>query len=158
MSTAQRLTIPLVRKTGNQILAGARRLAPRGSHLSGSGERRPGRNLQHTLRANLGVTPRFVTSMVGSENDYAATVHQGSRPHTIRSSQGRMLRFEWPRGTVLVRGRGGHRGRQLVFYFHSIRHPGNKRPVRYLTTPMHLFGRLNGFRTRSVPVGRSRLP
>jgi hypothetical protein len=105
----------------------------------------------------------FVAERIGSRKDYAATVHQGSSAHAIRA-KGKMLKFEWERGNIrIVTRRGGRRvrgkpGRGRFFYFLKVRHPGNKRPVRYLTTPMHLFGRINGFRTTSRPVGRSRLP
>lgn len=157
---SQKVTIPLVQKTTRQILVGARRLAPHGDHHSGSGERKAGLHLKQSLDAS--VSPgRIITGRVGSNNNYAATVHQGSEAHRIVSSNGRMLRFKWPRGTVQIfaRGRLRHlRKHPLAFYFFSVRHPGNKRPVRYLTTPMHQFGRLNGFITKSGTVSRFRLP
>lgn len=154
---AQKKTTPLVQKTARQILSGAERLAPRGTHLSGSGERHPGVALQPSLGATVDVGPRFITAMVGSKAAHAATVHQGSKPHRI-AGKGKKLMFEWDRGQFLVFGRGGNRRGRLMFFFTSVNHPGNKRPVRYLTTPMHMFGRLNGFTTTSTPVGRSRLP
>lgn len=96
-----------------------------------------------------------VRGRVGSRKKYAATVHQGSRPHEIRAG-GKMLRFKWDRGEFLLRR--SIRGNRLTFFFLRVMHPGNKRPVRYLTTPMHMFGRANGFRTTSQPVSRTRLP
>ena len=106
---------------------------------------------------------RTIWSRIGSEVDHAATVHQGSSAHTIRSKGGKMLKFRWARGDFLVAARAGRRrgssrltGR--FHYFVSVRHPGNKRPVRYLTTPLALFGRINGFVILGVGRGRTRLP
>lgn len=114
------------------------------------------------IKSNSTVTT--ISELVGSEKVYAATVHQGSEPHYIHG-RGKMLKFEWERGNIQIRARG-RRGRQRgrpgprgnYFYFVTVYHPGNKRPVRYLTTPMHLYGRLNGFRTSSARVNRTRLP
>lgn len=131
------------------------RLAPKGSHLSGSGARASGPNLQSSIFDRIESGDERIDAVVGSEKDYAATAHQGSKPHVIRM-KGKLLRFEWERGQFLLKRRG-KRGRGY-FLFAKVNHPGNKRPVRYLTTPLHLFGRMNGFRTTSTPVSRSRLP
>lgn len=163
IALARRVTEPYVRRTAAMILGGSRVMAPRGNHESGSGKRQPGQTLQASLRMvdrSKGLT---VIYEVGSEKNYAATVHQGSQPHFIRA-KGKLLTFEWERGTWMMsarrpRGRGRRKPRaQMMFYFRSVHHPGNKRPVRYLTTPMHLYGRLRGFKTTSIPVSRSRLP
>lgn len=155
---------PHVRKTSNLIIQGARRLVPRGDHRSGSGRRKPGVQLRESLEIQAKSTRTSITERIGSRKKYAATVHQGSGAHFIRG-RGKMLKFEWERGNIRVvaRGRRGRvRGKRgpagNYFYFHVVHHPGNKRPVRYLTTPMHLYGRLHGFRTSSTPVNRSRLP
>lgn len=164
--TAHRQAGPHVRRTANQIIGGARRLAPRGDHLSGSGTRRPGQQLVPSLQIKSNTSMMTISELVGSEKVYAATVHQGSQPHYIHG-RGRMLKFEWERGNLLMaartRGRAKGRGRKLsrkgnFFYFVTVHHPGNKRPIRYLTTPMHLYGRINGFRTSSARVNRTRLP
>lgn len=168
VATAHRLTGPYVRKTTDLILQGARHLVPRGDHRSGSGDRRPGETLAQSLTVHTDMTLNSITERVGSKKVYAASMHQGSSPHYI-NSRGKMLKFEWERGTLLMaarasgrlRGRGHSRNlrkRGNFFYFVRVRHPGNKRPVRYLTTPMHLYGRMRGFRTTSTPVSRSRLP
>lgn len=168
IATAHRQAGPHVRKTANLIVQASRRLAPRGNHMSGSGARKPGLQLQQSLHVRSHSTPYTITERVGSDKDYAATAHQGSSPHRI-SGRGKQLKFEWERGTLLVsarrtgrlRGRGRSaalRPRGRFFFFASVSHPGNKRPVRYLTTPMHLYGRLNGFRTSSRPVSHARLP
>lgn len=112
--------------------------------------------MQQSLHeTGLRVTSHAVTNEIGSPKKYAATVHQGSKPHVIRSRKG-MLKFRWERGNLLLERRRG-RKRQF-FFFDSVRHPGNKRPTRYLTTPLAQFGRLNGFRTITSAPGRSRLP
>lgn len=168
ITTAHRLAGPHVRKMSNLTIQAARRLAPRGDHRSGSGTRRPGIGLVQSLVIDSQATLYTITERIGSRNDYAATVHQGSSPHFIHS-KGRMLKFEWERGNLLlaarasgrIRGRGPSarlRRRGNFFYFVNVFHPGNKRPVRYLTTPMHLYGRIYGFRTTSTPASRSRLP
>lgn len=168
--TAHRLAGPHVRRTSNLIIQGARRLAPRGDHMSGSGKRQPGEQLRESLRIDSKATVNSITERIGSTKKYAASIHQGSMPHFIHG-RGKMLRFEWERGSIKVVPRGrrgrvrgkrgrvrGKRGPGRIFYFRRVDHPGNKRPVRYLTTPMHLYGRMHGFRTSSKPVSRSRLP
>lgn len=168
---AHRLTLPHVRRTSGSILNGAQRLAPRGDHRSGSGERKPGPTLVNSLyRRDVTSNAAQIVHRVGSDNRYAATMHQGSEAHEI-AARGKLLKFRWERGNLLLAaraaGRRNSRGRRVggrirsrggFFYFVRVRHPGNKRPVRYLTTPMHLYGRMNGFRTTSGPVSRTRLP
>lgn len=163
--TAHRLAGPHIRRTSNLIINGARRLVPRGDHMSGSGRRRSGTPLAASLHIRTITTVTRITERIGSHVDYATSMHQGSSAHDIES-KGRMLRFRWERGSLQlaaraagrIRGRRIPRSRGGYFYFVRVRHPGNKRPVRYLTTPMHLFGRANGFRTTSSPVSRSPLP
>jgi hypothetical protein len=162
---AHKVTRPYIARTSELILQAARQMAPRGSHLSGSGQRRPGSQLSRSLKRTVATTTTSIVHSVGSTKDYAATVHQSSQPHII-NAKGKHLRFRWDRGDQLViarrRGRIGSRrprpGKDGFFYFVRVRHPGNKRPVRYLTTPMFLFGRARGFRVDAWPAGRSRLP
>lgn len=161
--TAQRLATPLVRSVTQATLTGARRLAPRGDHLSGSGKVRPGSRLEASLYSNLTVGEHRILGRIGARARHSLVVHQGSRAHVIRSSRGKVLKFRWDRGDFLVATRAGRRrGNRRTggfHYFLKVRHPGNKRPVRYLTTPLHLFGRMGGFRVTTVPVGvESRLP
>lgn len=162
---AHKVTAPYISRTSELILHGARQMAPRGSHQSGSGRRRPGPQLSRSLKKTVSTTATSITHSVGSTKDYAASMHQGSSPHII-SAKGKLLKFRWDRGDALVtarrRGRVGSRrprpGKNGYFYFVRVRHPGNKRPVRYLTTPMFVYGRARGFRVDAWPVGRSRLP
>lgn len=161
--TAQRFTRPLVERVSQEILIGARHLAPEGDHRSGSGAPKIGVPLGFSIHRSMSVNTQRIRSEIGSLIDYAATVHQGSKAHTIRSKNGKMLKFRWDRGDFLVAARAGRRrGNRRTGRFHyfvSVRHPGNKRPVRYLTTPLALFGRINGFRVTANPhVNRTRLP
>lgn len=163
VATSQRLTLPLVTRVTQQVLLGARRLAPEGDHRSGSGEPKTGVPLGFSIHANTSVTASRIRSEIGSLVRHAATIHQGSKPHVIRSRKGKMLKFRWDRGDFLVAARAGRRrGNRRTGRFHyflKVRHPGNKRPVRYLTTPLEMFGRINGFRVSTVrTVNRSRLP
>lgn len=166
---AQRVAVPLVKRMLDQTLQGAKRLAPKGTHLSGSGKRRPGPSLQTSLKQTpLVVNSVTVGGSVGSTKPYAETIEKGSSAHIIRA-RGKMLKFKWDRGRLLVQARrtGRLRGpgpsRRLrprgdFFFFEQVRHPGNKRPVRYLMTPLVMFGRINGFKVSSTPASRSRLP
>lgn len=145
--TAQRRAIPLVRTVARSTLAAARRMAPRGDHEHGSGKPVTGPTLRASLKEGpLRVSRDRVMIQVGSDRRWAATVHQGSSPHIIRAGRGKMLKFRWDRGTVLLRGRRG----QKFFFFRKVNHPGNRRPVRYLMTPLIRIGRAAGFRVRAT--------
>lgn len=161
-ATAIRLATPLVQKTGQEVLDGARQLVPESDHLSGSGRPRANLRLQGAFRSFTNAGIPGVRMRISNIADHAMTVHQGSRPHVIRSRGGGMLKFRWERGDFLVAARAGkRRGNRRTGQFHyfaKVRHPGNKNPVRYLTTPLQMFGRLNGFRVTTVAPGRSRLP
>lgn len=158
-ATATRRALPLVRLTTRQVLIAAKRMAPRGDHMKGSGKRQPGTQLQPSIDAKITVGPRRIESVIGSTKRYATTVHDGSGPHIIRA-KGKMLKFRSDRLDFLVAARSGRRGgnkrRGGFHYALRVRHPGNKRPVRYLTTPLFLFGRMNGFvvSTTSRPITR----
>jgi hypothetical protein len=167
--TAHKLAGPHIRRTSNRIIQGARALAPRGDHLSGSGVRKPGQTLAQSLKIDAHSTVYTIVEAIGSSKVYAMSEHQGSSGHYIRGS-GKRLKFEWERGNLLIsarasgrlRGRGPSRRLRKVgpyFLFKAVHHPGNKRPVRFLTTPLYMYGRLNGFRvTTTAGASRSRLP
>jgi hypothetical protein len=148
LSTPQRFMLPIVQRTTRQIHVAAKRMAPRGDHMKGSGKRQPGQPLQPSINAKVNVGVNRISGIVGSRKEYATTVHDGSKPHIIRS-KGKMLKFKSDRLDFLVAARAGRRGgnkrRGGFHYAFSVRHPGNKRPVRYLTTPLVLYGRANGF-------------
>lgn len=161
-ATARARAFPLVQRVVDQVESGARALAPVGDHLSGSGKRSRGPTLQSSIYSRITVNPQRVLGRVGARANHAATVHQGSQAHTIRSSRGKMLKFRWERGDFLVAARmGRRRGNRRTGQFHyfvQVRHPGNKNPVRYLTTPLSLAASRNGFVVLGVGFGRRRLP
>lgn len=146
------VTKPLVR----DVLVGARALAPKGSrrHGSGAADTRP------SIASSFGVrgseTSKYVTFEVFNRADHAATVAVGSDPHVINPKTGKLLAFEWPRANF-QRRRAGMSPRSM-FFFRKVRHPGNKRPVRFLQTPLVMFGRKHNFKTTVVANRRSRLP
>lgn len=146
---------PLVARTTSQISHFAKLMAPKGDHMSGSGRRRLGPHLHSTISSRVKVGAGSIVGTVGSRKKYAATVHQGSSAHYIRA-RGKLLKFKWERGNLLLEHR--RHGRRQFFYFGSVRHPGNKRPVRYLTTPLSMIATRNGFLVFGVGRGRSRLP
>ncbi len=161
--TAQRFTLPLVQRTGQEVLDGARHLVPEGDHMSGSGKPKAGPTIQQSMYSRTEMGPSRIKMRIGAKARHSATVHQGSRAHIIRSRGGKMLKFRWDRGDFLVAARAGRRrGNRRTGAFHyfvRVRHPGNRNPVRYLTTPLQLFGRINGFRVTTVGAGvASRLP
>lgn len=149
VAAPRRVALPLVQLTTRQVYAASRRMAPRGNHMKGSGKRQPGQPLRPSIFAKVDVGTNRVRGIVGSRREYAATAHEGSRPHIIRA-KGKMLKFRSDRLDFLAAARTGRRGgnkrRGGFYYAVSVRHPGNKRPVRYLTTPLFLYGQTNGFR------------
>lgn len=161
--TAQFYTLPLIQKVTHEVLAGARLLAPEGDHLSGSGRPHPGDRLKASLYSRTLTGPQRIRSRIGAKADHAMSEHQGSAAHQIRSNKGKMLKFRWDRGDFLVAARAGRRrGNRRTGQFHyflRVRHPGNKRPVRFLTTPLQMFGKANGFRvSTTTTVNRTFLP
>lgn len=159
---SQQLTLPLVTRVVRQVEVGARRLAPRGDHRHGSGKPRRTRPLAASVRTNIRVGVRQINGWVGSNAAHAATIHLGSKPHVIRA-KGKMLKFTSDRLDFLEAARRGRRGgnkRRGGFHYRLwVLHPGNKRPVRFLTTPLVMAARMNGFAVtlHAVPVS-SRLP
>lgn len=161
-ATTQRLTLPLVQKTGQEVLDGARFLVPEGDHLSGSGVPKRGPTIQQSLYSRTTSNPSRIQMRIGARANHSMTVHQGSRAHMIFSRRGKHLKFRWDRGDFLVAARAGRRrGNRRTGQFHffvSVHHPGNKRPVQFLVRPLVMFGRGNGFRVTTVGTSRSHLP
>ena len=155
VAAAQRAAVPIVNRTVHQVLTGAKQLAPRGDHMSGSGRRRRGKPLLEHMYATVSVTTTFARGRVGNRARYALTAHQGSSPHAIVGKK-RMLKFRWDKGSALLRVRRGKA--RAFFFFRKVNHPGNKHPVRYLTIPLGMYGRRNGFKVSTIAAGRSRLP
>jgi hypothetical protein len=145
-----------VRAVAYPTLAGARYLAPRGSHKHGSGRPVSGPRLADSFGMRWSERINLITVEIYNSADYASTVAIGSGPHTIRPKSKRFLMFEWPRGEASPRMR--RRMYKGKFLFKKVRHPGNKRPVRYLQTPLAMYGRSRNFRVVTVPNSRSRFP
>lgn len=62
-----------------------------------------------------------VVGMVGASAEYAAHVHEGTRPHIIRPKGGKALRFTGHVGPNTT----GRTGTQVI-YARSVSHPGTK--------------------------------
>lgn len=153
----------LVQQVVDLTERGARALVPIGDHVSGSGAPSKNQPLLASIYSRITKSnAREIVGRVGADTGHAATVHQGSQAHTIRSKKGKVLKFRWERGDFLVAARAGRRrGNRRTggfHYFVRVRHPGNKRPVTYLTTPMSMFARQYGFLIFRVGRGVRRLP
>lgn len=77
-------------------------------------------NLRKSIHMRQGLRGRVQYVSVGSNLKYAAAHHEGTKPHEITGSVGRIMRFNV----------GG-----TVVYARKVNHPGTK-PRKYLTTPM----------------------
>lgn len=157
---------PLVVQTTAKIASGARHIAPRGDHLSGNRKPRPGQHLEATIDTELQVSEKSVVGRVVARSNYSMTIHQGSKRHVIRSRDFPygFVSFYWPRAQryrFKVNGRmrkfqGKMRPTAAnvnLYAFYQVNHPGNKRRVRFLTTPMVFYGRAAGFKVSTVGVG-----
>lgn len=98
-----------MRKIGLEILAGSKSMVGI----------RTGR-LKRSLAMRQGVRGRVQYVAVGSNVSHALMHHEGTGPHKITASPGRIMRFN-------VGGK--------VVYAHKVNHPGTK-PRKYLTVPM----------------------
>jgi hypothetical protein len=127
-------------------LSGAKRMARRSpAHLSGSRVPKPGPRLSEATKATP-VTFRGwdVEARVETRVSYALTEHEGSKPHRIRPRKVRNLKFFWVQKVARQGGRRRLRPGQAS-YFKHVMHPGNRRPVKFLTTPLAASARLNNF-------------
>lgn len=154
--TARAKGYEVTRHLAHRVLAGARYLAPRGSRRHGSGKTDTRPSLAQSFGIRSSETPRYVTFEVYNSAAHAATVAVGSSAHDIKPRQARVLAFASDRFNF-ERLRAGRSARAL-FFARKVRHPGNKRPVRYLQTPLAQLGRKNNFVVTVVGNNRSRLP
>lgn len=154
--TARAKGFQVCRPLARDVLAGAKVLAPRGSRMHGSGrvDNRP--SIIGSFGQRVSESLRFVTFEVYNTADHASTVAVGSRAHDIRAKSGKVLAFHSDR-FAFARKRAGRSARAL-FFARKVRHPGNKRPVRFLQTPLALYGRKHGFEVTTVANNRGRLP
>lgn len=154
--TARAKGYEVTRPLAREVLQGARHLAPRGDRLHGSGKTDTRPSIQASFGIRHSETRRYITFEVYNTADHAATVAVGSRPHVIRAKPGRLLAFQSERFSFERRLRG--RSARSLFFARKVNHPGNKRPVRYLQTPLAQFGRKRGFKVTVVLNNRTRLP
>ncbi|TXH11858.1 MAG: hypothetical protein E6R04_00035 [Spirochaetes bacterium] len=98
-----------MKKLGLQILAGSKAMV---GVRSGK--------LKNSLHMRQGLRGRVQYVEVGSQLNYAAAHHEGTKPHAITSHEGRVMRFNV----------GG-----MVVYAKKTHHPGTA-PNPYLTVPM----------------------
>jgi hypothetical protein len=138
-----------IRPVAFAALAGSKRMARRSpAHLSGSGVVKPGLRLSEAI--NLGPVKNSiwgVEQQLISPKDYSLTEHEGSKPHRI-TGRGKKLRFKWRKR--IQHRTGFRRVRPSQFsYFDHVWHPGNRRPVKFLTTPLAAAAREHGFFYRS---------
>lgn len=106
-------------------------------------DRRPtGRLLRSLRRRGPKVLRTRITGQVGSTLRYAASVHEGARPHVIRARNKRLLSFFWEREFTRFVGK-------------KVNHPGIRRYSRtqYLYLPLVLVGRRHNFIVRRVGEG-----
>lgn len=156
LHTARQRGYEAARPLASRTLVGARTLVRSGTHRHGSGRPVAGQSLKASLQSvQVSTDPKEIIFDVGSPLEYAASVHQGSRPHVIRATT-KPLTFFWPRARFISRTQR-LRTDPLV---HALRvnHPGNKRPNRFLTTPLQQFGRAANFRVRTDRASRGFLP
>lgn len=139
----------------NKIHGGSKRLVPHGNHRHGNGKTRVEQPLHATSSSRVFDTPNHVNGEVKYSSDIAMTIHQGSQPHEILGNPS--LSFKWARGEASpsLRKRMTRRGQ---FVFKRVHHPGNKRPRRFLTTPLAQYGRQANFKVKIVTASRGFLP
>lgn len=135
-----------VKSVQRTALAGSKRMARRSpAHLSGSRVPAQGPRL---VEAITGTPVTFsgwdVQARIESRTRYTLTEHEGSRAHRIRPRKVRNLKFFWVQKFAIRGGRRRVRPGQAS-YFRHVMHPGNRRPVKFLTTPLAASARVNNF-------------
>jgi hypothetical protein len=153
LNSARQRGYEVARPLASKTLIGARTLVRTGSHRHGSGRPVAGPTLKASLRnVDISVDPREIVFEIGSPLDHAATVHQGSKAHSIPKSGLTPMTFFWHRARFISRTTRLPGDPQVFFL--RVRHPGNKRPNRFLTTPLQQFGRAANFRVRTDAASR----
>src|ERR1044071_4592930 len=149
-ATARAKAMELMDPYTQQVLAGGQRLSRRGNHKHGSGKTVAAPRLADTGKITwLGGTADTIRAQVTFTAPHASTVALGSKAHKIPKS-GRakpLLKFKWPRGEASPRLRR-RMTRTGFFLFTNVRHPGRKRPVRFLQTPLATYGRKHNFKVK----------
>ena len=151
--TTQAFAIPKVNRVIQQTVVGAKFRAPRSStHTHGSGRPVAGPRLQATISAkDLKVFPWRVTRQAGTPKRFAESITNGSRAHRIIARRKSTLKFRSKRAWLGSRRRGWMKpDAQGFVYPKSVLHPGNSRRRTFLTTPLKLSARVNGFKYREL--------
>jgi len=159
-ATSRNVAFPLVNRYSNEVLAGGQRLSRLGSHKHGSGKTVAKPRLSATGKRVWAPTgPDVIAVNVVFTADHASTVALGSKAHKIpKSGHAKpLLKFKWPRGEASPRLRR-RMTRTGFFLFTRVRHPGRKRPVRFLQTPLATYGRKYNFKVTTASANRSYLP
>lgn len=135
-----------VKKVQAQGIVGSKRMAPRSpAHLSGSRVPKPGRRLVDQIVATpVTFTGWTVQARIESRSNISMVMHEGAKPHRIVAKRKRALKFYWTRTVARQSGRRRIRPGQAS-YFKYVMHPGNRRPVRFLTTPLSVAAKSNNF-------------
>lgn len=152
--TARNKGHEVCRPLAREVFNGGKALAPRGPRTHGSGRTDTRPSLAQSWFIRGSETARYVIYEVGNRAAHAATVAVGSQPHDIRARGAKPMAFFSERFAFERRGRSA----RALFFARKVRHPGNKRPVRFLQTPLAQFGRKRGFEVTNVANNRSRLP
>lgn len=136
----------------NQAYPMMRRMAPRSpAHLHGSGKSRTGPRLAESGSIGPLVTRATeVSQRIEWRSPITMTVHEGSRRHRIPlRTGGKVLKFRWRKSVAVAGGRRRIRPANFSYFVH-VMHPGNRRPVHFMTTPLAAVARANNFHYRSA--------
>lgn len=118
--------------------------------MSGSGKPKPGKRLIESYRvAPMTVSANAVQQRIENRNRIAMSIHEGAQRHRIPlRTGGKVLKFRWRKAIAIEGGRRRVRPRNFS-YFVSVMHPGNRKPVHFMTTPLAQVARANNFHYRS---------
>jgi hypothetical protein len=141
-----------VTKVVREVLPGMKRMTPRSpAHLSGSRKPKPGKRVVESFVVRpMTVSAFAVQQRIENRSNVTMTLHEGSKRHRIPNRLGgKVLKFKWGKRYGLPGG-GRRRVRPREFsYFRSVMHPGNRKPVHFMTTPLASVARANNFHYRS---------
>lgn len=140
-----------------KVVGGSKALVPRGTHRRGSGRLDQRQRLATSIKSTIFTTPSAVIAEVRYTASHSATQHQGSARHEIKARRKPYMVFKWARGQASPRLRK-RASRAGFFFFKRVIHTGNKRPRRFLTTPLVMFSRRANFKVSIAPTSRTYLP
>lgn len=128
--TSQLRGLELVIPTAQRVRDVAKKIAP---NKTGK--------LRKSIRMQRKVTAAYVRADVGSLLVYAASQHEGAKPHTFGPRRAQLLKFYWVREGV-------------TFVGPKVRHPGNK-GTEYLWRPLNQVAVRRGFIVVRVTIARA---